>query len=262
LVLLWNYLAQYLLYLSIGHGAISLSSKSEVLPLILPGDVVPVVMNSLGFLGNPPGEVAFFLIGALVAGSHWSVGTVKTALLQAPARASSALGQALAVALAAAVSVMAAFAVALFTGEVFAFATARSFSPAAGPFPSPAHLFGAMGGAVLIALAWSLTGWAAATWFRSTTAAFGAILLWYMVLQSSLDQFVIEISGPLRDLYDLLPDAATNTFSFFYGYVNYDGGGPPFYGSVSMPVAVLTLLAYAVACVAAGVVLTWKRDMI
>jgi hypothetical protein len=260
-LLLWDYIGQYLLYLSIGHGAITLSAKSTVLPFILPGDAVAVVMNGLGFYGDPPGEVAFFLIGALVGGSYWSAGAVKTALMQAPGRASAAVGQALAVASAAVVSVIGAFAVALVASELFALATTGSFAPAAGPFPALARLFEAVGAAVLIAAAWGLTGWAAATWLRSATAAFGAILLWYTVLQSSLDQFVIVLAGPMRVLYDLLPDAATNTLSFLYGYVNYYGGSLPFYGSVRPFVATLTLLVYALACVAAGVVLTRRRDL-
>ena len=46
--LLDSYVEQYVLYLNAGTGAIVLASPSEVLPTILPGQLVPAVLNSIG----------------------------------------------------------------------------------------------------------------------------------------------------------------------------------------------------------------------
>ena len=130
-----GYLAQYVLYINAGTSAIVLSSPSQVLPAILPGQYVPAVLNSIGFDPTLPGTAAFFLIGALAAGSSWAGRTITTSLLQAPGRVRTAAGQALAVAVALVASVVLTFAVAGLSTVLIAVTLTGSASPAAGPLP-------------------------------------------------------------------------------------------------------------------------------
>jgi ABC-2 type transport system permease protein len=63
-----DYLDQYVLYRA-GTASIYGTPPSQTLPTILPGQYVPAVLNSIGFGYTLPGTAAFFLIGALAAGS-------------------------------------------------------------------------------------------------------------------------------------------------------------------------------------------------
>ena len=218
-----GYIAQYVLYLNAGTSAIVLSSPSQVLPAILPGQYVPAVLNSIGFDPTLPGTAAFFLIGALAAGSSWAGRTITTALLQAPGRVRTAAGQALAVAAALVASVVLTFAVAGLSTVLIAVTITGSASPAAGPLPGAGRLAAAFGIAVVVSLAWGAAGWTAGTVLKSAAGAFAAMLLWTTIVQVQLDYYATLMPGAARAVYDLLPDAATNTVALLFGQVNYGG---------------------------------------
>ena len=256
-----GYLAQYVLYINAGTSAIVLSSPSQVLPAILPGQYVPAVLNSIGFDPTLPGTAAFFLIGALAAGSSWAGRTITTALLQAPGRVRTAAGQALAVAVALVASVVLTFAVAGLSTVLIAVTLTGSASPAAGPLPGAARLAAAFGIAVVVSLAWGAAGWTAGTVLKSAAGAFAVMLLWTTIVQVQLDYYATLMPGAARAVYDLLPDAATNTVALLFGQVNYGGpmGG---FGEVAPGLAFATLAAYALACFALPVLVTRRRDIL
>jgi ABC-2 type transport system permease protein len=255
-----GYIEQYVLYLYAGTSAISLSSPDQVLPTILPGQYVPAVLNSVAFDPTLPGTAAFFLIGALAAGSTWAGGTITTSLLQGPARVRTALGQALAVAVALVTSVILTFAVAAVSSMLIGMITAGSLSPAVGPLPDAGRLAAAFGIAVIVSLAWGALGWAAGTVFKSATGAFAAMLLWTTIVQVQLDYYATFMPKAARAIYDALPDAATNTVALLFGQVNYGGpmGG---FGEVAPRLAFAVLATYALACFALPVFVTRRRDI-
>ena len=256
-----GYLAQYVLYLNAGTSAIVLSSPSQVLPAILPGQYVPAVLNSIGFDPTLPGTAAFFLIGALAAGSSWAGRTITTSLLQAPGRVRTAAGQAVAVAVALVASVVLTFAVAGLSTVLIAVTLTGSASPAVGPLPGAARLAAAFGIAVVVSLAWGAAGWTAGTVLKSAAGAFAVMLLWTTIVQVQLDYYATLMPGAARAVYDLLPDAATNTVALLFGQVNYGGpmGG---FGEVAPGLAFATLAAYALACFALPVLVTRRRDIL
>lgn len=256
-----GYIAQYVLYLNAGTSAIVLSSPSQVLPAILPGQYVPAVLNSIGFDPTLPGTAAFFLIGALAAGSTWSGRTITTALLQAPGRVRTAAGQALAVATALVASVVLTFAVAGLSTVLLAVTITGSASPAAGPLPGAGRLAAAFGIAVVVSLAWGAAGWTAGTVLKSAAGAFAAMLLWTTIVQVQLDYYATLMPGAARAVYDLLPDAATNTVALLFGQVNY-GGPTGGFGEVAPGLAFAILAAYALACFALPVLVTRRRDIL
>ena len=255
------YLAQYVLYLNAGTSAIVLSSPSQVLPAILPGQYVPAVLNSIGFDPTLPGTAAFFLIGALAAGSSWAGRTITTSLLQAPGRVRTAAGQAVAVAVALVASVVLTFAVAGLSTVLIAVTLTGSASPAVGPLPGAARLAAAFGIAVVVSLAWGAAGWTAGTVLKSAAGAFAVMLLWTTIVQVQLDYYATLMPGAARAVYDLLPDAATNTVALLFGQVNYGGpmGG---FGEVAPGLAFAILAAYALACFALPVLVTRRRDIL
>lgn len=257
--LLWSYVSQYLLYLRAGRGAIVAASRDQVLPAILPGQLVPAVLN--GFWTGPalPGTAACFLIGALAAGSSWASGTIKTAVLQAPGRARTIIGQALGVSLAVLVSVVLTFLLAGLVSVVLALALTGTLSPAAGPVPAAHRLAAAVGLAAIVGLAWGVAGWTVATVLRSTAAAFAVILLFSTLVEAQLDQLSTELSGALRTVYELLPDASSNTLSFMFGQV--DNGYQIGFAGLAPALAAGVLLAYALAGFALTIVLTIRRNL-
>ena len=258
--LLGNYVEPFVLYLNAGSGAISLASPAQVLPGILPAQFVPAVLSSIGTgLYTPlPGTALFFLIGALAAGHDWAGGTLRTSLLAGP-RARSSAGQALAVLVVAAASVLATFALAGLFSMLVGAGVDGSVSPAASPLPTPGRLAAGLGLGLLVAATWSALGWTAGTLLRSATAAFAVIVLWATIVQLQLDQDATEFVRPLRAVYDLLPDAATNTLTGLFGFPGIYGS--PSFGKVAPLVAFLTMAAYALAALALPVAVTLRRDV-
>jgi ABC-2 type transport system permease protein len=258
--LLNSYVDQYVLYLNAGAGAISLATPSQVLPTILPGQFVPAVLNSIGDDPTLAGTAAFFLIGALAAGSNWSGGTIKTSLLQEPTRTRTSVGQALAVAVALVVSVVLTFAVSGLFSLVIAVAQTGSVSLAPSPPVTVGRLAAGFGIAVVVSLAWGAAGWTAGTLLKSAAGAFAAILLWTTVVQLQLDQFATELSGPLRTIYDVLPDASTNTVTNLFGAANPQYA--PTFAEVAPQLAFAILALYALACFVLPVVVTRRSDLV
>jgi len=256
-----DYILQFVLYANAGGSAISLASPAQVLPTILPGQSVTAVLNSIGFDSTLPGTAAFFLIGALAAGSAWTGGTISTSLRAGPGRAATAAGQALAVAAALVTSVALTFAVAGLSATAAALTITGSVSPAAGPLPGAGRLAGAFGIAVVVSLAWGAAGLTAGTVLRSATGAFAVMLVWTTIVQIQLDYYATMMPRAARVVYDLLPDAATNTVTLLFGQVNYGGpmGG---FGEVAPGLAFAMLAGYAVACFAVPVIATRRRDIV
>jgi hypothetical protein len=259
LTLFDGYLEPYALYLA-GTSSVSGTSPSQVLPAILPGQYLPAVLNSIGFNYTLPGTAAFFLIGALAGGSTWAGRTIKTSLLQAPARTGTALGQALAVTAALATSVIATFATAGLSTGLIALITTGSVSPAVGPPPGPGQLAAALGIAILVSLTWGALGWTAGTVLNSAAGAFAAMLLWTVIIQRQLDYYATLMPRAIRAVYDLLPDAATNTLTLVDGQISFNGTYS--FGQVAPLLAVATLAAYALACFTLPVILTRRRDIL
>jgi len=255
-----SYVEQFVLYANAGTSAIVLSSPAQVLPTILPGQYVPAVLNSIGFDPTLPGTAAFFLIGALAAGSAWAGGTIRTSLLQGPGRVGTAAGQALAVAAALVASVALTFAVAGLSTTAAALTITGSVSPAAGPLPGAGRVAAAFGIAVVVSLAWGAAGWTAGTVLRSATGAFAVMLVWTTIVQARLNYYAPMMPRVARAVYDVLPDAATHTVTLLFGQVDYGGpvGG---FGEVAPGLAFATLAAYAVACFAVPVIATRRRDI-
>jgi len=254
-----GYIEPYALYWA-GTTSVSGNAPSQVLPALLPGQYVPAVLNSIGDDPTLAGTAAFFLIGALAAGTAWASGTIRTSLLQAPARISTALGQALAVTVALVTSVILTFAVAGVSTLLAALTITGSVSPAAGPLPGAGRLAAAFGIAVLVSLAWGAAGWTAGTVLNSAAAAFAAILLWTTIVQGQLNYYATLMPKAVRAVYDLLPDAATNTLALIDGQISWNG----LYslGQVTPLLAVVTLAAYALAFFSLPVILTRRREIL
>ena len=92
------------------------------------------------------------------------------------------------------------------------------------------------------------------------STAFAALLLWTVIIQGQLDYYATLMPKAVSAVYDLLPDAPTNTLTLFDGQISYNGTYN--FGQVTPLLAVATLTAYALACFTLPVILTRRRDIL
>ena len=262
-MLLNSYFTAYVDYATANTGTIGVSAP-QALSTMMPDQFLTAALNgafSLDNANNVYGAVVFMLLGALIGGSDWGRGTIKTALLQGPTRLRTYAGQALAVAIAVAASVALTFALAAAASAAVALRLAGSPDPAGSQFPVFGHQAAALAAALVMCLAYAAVGLTLGVWLRSATAGVAAVLLWAVVIQPSIEGFATLLHGAVLRVYDILPDAATNTV------VNL-AGSPNLYGTsysgaqIAPALAFLTFGLYAAAFVTIPALITRRRDIL
>jgi hypothetical protein len=265
-VLLNGYFSSYVLYATANSGDSLGVSAPLVLSTMLPSQYLVAALD-YGFgeqiqVGWVYGAVVLMLLGALVGGSDWGRSTIKTTLVQGPSRLGAFTGQALAVGIVVAASVALTFILAAAASAIVALRQPGSLGPAASQVPSFGHLAAALAAALAMGIAYAAGGLALGVWLRSATAAIGAVLLLAVVIQPSLEFFSTQLHGVALHLYDVLPDAATDTLA------NLEGnptaaiyGSPTLYSQIAPGLAFLTLVLYAAALLAIPALITRRRDI-
>ncbi|MGH3150449.1 MAG: hypothetical protein ACRDOB_06945, partial [Streptosporangiaceae bacterium] len=264
-VLIGDYLTGYVYYRTAATGLTASVSAPLVLTALLPGQYLTSALSGFGTYSSLYGPAVFFLLGALIAGTDWGRGTIRTALLQGPGRLQTRIGQDLAVLTAAVVGVALTFGVAAAASAVAA-GLDGSALPQASTFPVPAHVAASMAGGVVIALACTAVGLAAGTMLRSATKAVAAVLLWTVIVQPYLDQIGPQLRGVLLRLYEVLPDASINTLVNLYNTTVDSGAGtlvqPPDGVQVAPALAFAVLALYILAALALAALITRRRSLI
>ena len=262
-MLLNSYLTAYVLYATPNTGSTSVSASS-VLSTMMPGQYLPAALNGAFGLDNDVyGAVVFMLLGALIGGSDWGQSTIKTALLQGPTRLRTYAGQALAVAIAVAASVALTFALAAAASAAVALHQAGSPDPAGSQFPAFGHLAAALAAALIMCLAYAAVGLTLGIWLRSATAGIAAVLLWAVVIQPSIERFAPLLHGAVLRLYEIIPDAATNTVINLAGNPNFALYGSTYSDAQIAPaLAFLTFGLYAAAFLTIPALITRRRDIL
>jgi hypothetical protein len=259
-MLINGYLSGWLLYATANSGVTLDVNAPAVLVTLLPGKYLASALNGFGQYNGLYGAAVLMLIGALIGGSDWGQHTVRTALLQGPGRLRTWAGQALAIGIAVAVSVALTFILAAAASAIAAWHLAGSAIPANSPFPTFGHVCAALGAAFVLSVAYAAAGLTLGVWLRSASAAIGAVLVWAVVAEPSIEYISLQLHGVLLRIYDILPDAGTNTL------VNLDGTTSVAYGTyqvaqVAPALAFLTLGLYAVTFLAIPALITRRRDV-
>ena len=263
-MLLNTYFTAYVDYATATTGVVEGISAPQALSSMMPGQYLTGALNGafgLDNANNVYGAVVFMVLGALIGGSDWGQNTIKTALLQGPTRLRTYAGQALAVAIAVAASVALTFALAAAASAAVALHLAGSPDPAGSQFPAFGHLAAALAAALIMCLAYAAVGLTLGIWLRSATAGVAAVLLWAVVIQPSIEGFAPLLHGAVLRLYEILPDAATNTV------VNL-AGSPNLYGTsysvaqIAPALAFLTFGLYAAAFLTVPALITRRRDIL
>lgn len=261
-MLIDSYFYGYVQYVTANTGVVLGLNAPQVLSTLLPDQYLTAALNGFGQSNGLYGAAAFMLLGALTGGSDWGRRTIRTALQQGPGRLQTWIGQALAVAVAAAASIALTFILAAVASAVVALHQTGSLSPVGSQFPAFGHLVAALAAALMLGLAYTAAGLALGVWLRSAGAAIGAVLLWAVVAQPSIEYFADQLHGVILRIYEILPDAATNTLVNLDGNFNVALGGPPLQETQVPPLlAFLTLGLYAAAFLAIPALITVRRDI-
>jgi ABC-2 type transport system permease protein len=240
-------------------------SAPQVLSAMLPGQYLTSALSGLGTYSGVYGSAVFVLLGALVAGSDWGRGTIKTALLAGPGRLQARMGQDLAVLLAATAGVVLTFLLAAAASATTAAALAGSAPPMASRFPVFTQVAASVGGGLILALACTAIGLALGVVLRSATKAAAAVLLWAVIIQPNLDQLSTQLHGVLLRLYDILPDASINTVVNLYNTTVAGVPGTnvqqPIGVEVAPALAFATLGLYLLVSLAVPALITTRRSI-
>jgi ABC-2 type transport system permease protein len=264
-MLLNSYFSAYVRYATANTGVSLGVSQPLVLATMMPSRYLTAALNGAfsWSASNVYGAAVLMLLGALIGGSDWGRNTIKTALLQGPGRLRAFTGQALAVAIAVAVSIALTFILAAAASASVALDQTGSLDPAGSQFPAFGHLAEALAAALVLGLAYAAVGLTLGVWLRSATAGIGAVLLWAVVVEPSIEYFAAQLHGAVLHLYDILPDAATNTVINLEGNPNLALYGSNFPSAQVTPaLAFLTLGLYAVAFLAIPALITRGRDIL
>jgi ABC-2 type transport system permease protein len=260
-MLLNSYLLQYVYYRAAASGTLQGLSPIQILPAILPGQFMTVSLNSLGFSTGVDGTVPFFLLGALVAGSDWDRGTIRTSLLQGPGRLRTVAGQILAVMAALAVSAVCTVILAAAASAMISLTLTGSAATESTAFPAAGQVAGGVAAALLISVAYGAVGWGFGTLFRSAGAAIAVALLWADIVALQLDQTARTFPGALLRIYQFLPDASTNTLSNLFGTAYSPVIPAPVVVQITPAIAFTVLIAYAAVFFAGPGLLIRRRDI-
>jgi ABC-2 type transport system permease protein len=264
-MLIANYLTNYVYYRTAATGLTVGVSAPQVLSAMLPGQYLTSALSGLGTYSGVYGSAVFVLLGALVAGSDWGRGTIKTALLAGPGRLQARMGQDLAVLLAATAGVVLTFLLAAAASATTAAALAGSAPPMASRFPVFTQVAASVGGGLILALACTAIGLALGVVLRSATKAAAAVLLWAVIIQPNLDQLSTQLHGVLLRLYDILPDASINTVVNLYNTTVAGVPGTnvqqPIGVEVAPALAFATLGLYLLVSLAVPALITTRRSI-
>lgn len=250
--LLFGYVLPYVGY----AGGEAAFGDSELPPEQVLASLLPVNFVSTGTQGMPVfGGAIALIFGALLVGSPYGWGVVKTAFTQRASR----IRQLAAAVLVTAIAMLFAVVATLLLSAVGSVAIASTEGEAVN-FPPLADVLGGLGAGWLILTMWSAAGVLLATITRGTALSIGLGLVWSLVVEN----LIRGIAGSLDVLaaaQDWLPGA--NAGSLIAALLP-DGAVADTPGVVSVVSgghAVGVLAAYIVAFIAGSMLLLRKRDV-
>jgi|tagenome__1003787_1003787.scaffolds.fasta_scaffold20434353_1 ABC-2 type transport system permease protein len=165
------------------------SPPSALLDSITPHRLVLNAISGLPLFGG----ALLLTLGALLAGSEYGWGTLKTLLAQGPRRLTVLAGQLLALLTVLAGTLVFGF---LLTA-LCSWGIARAESVPA-DWPGVAELAQGLGGALLIACVWGSMGVFLGTALRGTALAIGLGLVWILAVEN----LVVNVAAPLLGFFD------------------------------------------------------------
>jgi len=251
----FGYLIPYLSYAGGGSGPMEGASKAAVLASVLPDQMVA---NALGGFPVFAGALAL-VFGALVFGSEYGWGTVKTVLTQRPGRLRVVSGQLVAMTLAVAVGVLVLLGLGAVSSTVIALSEEQSTS-----WPSAVDLLAGYGGGLAIMVMWASLGAALGVVLRGVALPIGLGVVWVLGVENLISGVADSVLTGLQPLRDVLPGVNAGSLASAVMPVRPPGIGsaPGVTTSVADGRALVTVLCYVAVCVVVTLWTTRRRDVV
>jgi ABC-2 type transport system permease protein len=251
----FGYLIPYLSYAGNGSGPIEGASKEAILASTLPDQVVG---STLGGFPVFAGALAL-VFGALVLGSEYGWGTVKTVLTQRPGRSAVLAGQAIALTMSVAVGVLVLFVLGSASSTAIALAEDKSVA-----FPSVIDLLGGYAAGVAIMLMWASLGGVLGVVLRGVALPIGLGVVWVLGVENLISGVASSVLTALRPLRDVMPGVNAGSLASAVMPDRPPGvGAPPGINSdVADARSLITVICYVVVCLAVAGWTYRRRDVV
>jgi ABC-type transport system involved in multi-copper enzyme maturation permease subunit len=211
------------------------------------------VKNSLNGVGIV-GSILTLILGALVVGSEFGWGTVKTVYTQRPGRLQALAGQLGVVSLFAAIFAVAFYSVAALASLIIALGDGQAIT-----WPPVLDILKALGATWLIFESWSLFGMALAYLFRQSAMAIGIGLAYVLAIEAILFRLLSGFDASwLTTIEKFFLGQNANALIQSLGRVFTQGAAPPL---VSAGQAVLVLIVYGLIFAGVASLVVRTRDV-
>jgi ABC-2 type transport system permease protein len=233
------------------------SAYEGTTPQSLLADVLPdrLVQNALS--GLPLfGGALLLTLGALLAGSEYTWGTLKTLLAQGPRRRTVLAAQLLALLVVLVAVVLVSFLVTAAAGRGIA---AAESVPA--HWPGAGRLAAGLGSGLLIAATWGVLGMLLGTALRGTALAIGLGLVWVLAVENLIANVAAPLLGFFDGLQKALPGVNAGSLVAALAAPGADVRTPGVAATVGGGQATLVLIGYLAAGVWLTGLLLTRRDV-
>jgi hypothetical protein len=250
---MFGYLFDYIAYTT---GDTSFSnegtSASSLLPGLLPAAVPQVLLQGMPMFGG----ALMMVLGAILAGNGFGLGTWKTVFMQGPSRTAAVGGSLVALSLWVVATVLATL--------VLDFGFALTIAATEGQpvvWPSVQALAEDVGGGVLVLEMWAVAGFVLGVVARGPALSVGLGLVWALVVENLL-RGVGNLLSAVETATHFLPGTAAG--SLVGAIVDVPAGGGETPGVLSViggGQALLTVAAYVLVLPLVALVLMRRRDV-
>lgn len=250
----FSFLIPYLSYRSADPSGFDAgATPAELLGGTLPDQIVP---NTLGGFPVFAGALAL-AFGALMLGSEYGWGTVKTVMTQRPGRGTVLAGQLLAMVVFLAVAVAVLFVLSAITSTAIAIGEDTSVA-----FGSIGHLLLGYGSGVLVLSVWACLGAVLAVVLRSVALPIGLGIVWALGVENLISAMAGTMLSALEPLRDAMP--GVNAGSLVAAVTPERIGTPPpgVSDAVGGGQAVAVLCGYLLVAVAIAAWYHRRRDIV
>lgn len=248
------YLVPYLSYRG-GGGSDMMAGATpqQMLTSTLPEQLV---VNTIGGFPVFAGALALVL-GALMFGGEYALGTVKALFTQRPGRVAVLVGQFLALTVAVVVGAGALFATGALTSVGIAMAENQSTA-----FPGPVDLLTGFGAGALILLMWASLGAVLGTLLRSLALPLGLGVVWVLGIENLVSAMAGSVLSALQPLRDVPPGVNAGSLVSAVVPDALVEAPPGVTASVTGGRALITVAAYVAVGLGLAVWSSHRRDVI
>jgi ABC-2 type transport system permease protein len=247
---MFTYVIPYVTYAN-SVSNISVTEQKELLLTLLPEQMIPAVISGFPMFGS----AIALVMGALVVGSEFGWGTLKTIFIQGPSRLKVLLGKLSALAIMVLTLVVAVY----ISGALISYVIANVENVAI-KWASVWTFLQAIGAGWLILSVFASIGVVLAALFRGTSVPIGLGLVYVLAIEGLIG-FAGMSSDFVANMAKLLPRSNSGSLAASFIPTWLETNTPGVMAAVGPMVATISLVVYVILFTFLGVSLFLKRDV-